>query len=97
MTLPKEKATKGLLSSLNLAFQLGYTIAIPLVLLALAGRMLDSYFGTSPWLLLTGILISMLISSWAIYFKIIKILNEMTKSERPRLTSEKTAKNDANK
>lgn len=40
--------------ALGLAWELGYSIAIPLVLFALAGRWADKRFSTSPWLLLGG-------------------------------------------
>jgi len=74
--------TKPWVSALGLTFQLGYTIAIPLVVLALFGRFLDKKFDTSPWLLLTGIILSLLITSWLIYLKIAKIMNELSKCEK---------------
>lgn len=54
---------RQLWSALGLAWQLGYTIAVPLVVLALAGRLADRNFGTSPWLLLVGIVLSIAIST----------------------------------
>jgi ATP synthase protein I len=75
--------------ALSLAWQLGYSIAIPLVILALLGRFLDKRFGTSPWLLLAGVLLSLVISTFAVYFKTIKILgtadSENKKSSEPKL------------
>lgn len=62
--------------ALSLAWQLGYTIAVPIVVLALVGRLLDRKFGSSPWLLLAGILLSLIVSSWLIYLKVIKILKK---------------------
>ncbi len=50
-------------AALGLAWELGYTIAVPLVVLALLGRLADRHFGTSPWLLLTGVLFSIVIST----------------------------------
>lgn len=61
-------------SALGLAWELGYTIAVPLVVFALGGRLLDRKLDTSPWLLLTGIFISLVVSSWLVYFKMIKII-----------------------
>ena len=63
-------------SALSLAWELGYTIAIPIVALALAGRWLDKKLGTSPWLLLAGVLISIAVSSWAIYKKTLDIIGK---------------------
>lgn len=59
---------------LQLAFELGYMIAIPIVAFALAGRFADKYFETSPWLLLAGICTSILISSYLVYKKVAPIL-----------------------
>ncbi|MFA6285353.1 MAG: AtpZ/AtpI family protein [Parcubacteria group bacterium] len=61
-------------SALGLAWELGYTIAVPLVALALLGRFLDKKLGTAPWLLLFGILISIAVSSWAVYKKTLDIM-----------------------
>jgi F0F1-type ATP synthase assembly protein I len=71
--MEKEEAKKvGLLS---LATELGFSIAIPIVVLALAGRLADKYLGTSPLLLLIGVLLSVFISSFMVYKKVIKIIN----------------------
>lgn len=61
-------------SALKLAFELGYIIVIPLVILALLGRFLDKRFGSSPWLLLCGIFLSMIISCFGIYKTVAPIL-----------------------
>lgn len=61
-------------SAWQLAWELGYTIAIPIVLLALLGRWADRMLGTSPWLLLLGVLLSTVISSFIVYRKISRIL-----------------------
>ena len=63
-------------SALSFAWELGYTIAVPIVVLALLGRFLDKKLGTSPWLLLAGILISILLSSWAVYKKTLDIIGK---------------------
>ena len=62
--------TKPLFSLLNLAFEIGYTIALPLVFFALLGRFADKFFGTAPWLLLLGILLALLSSGILIYKKV---------------------------
>lgn len=63
-------------SALGLAWNLGYTIAVPIVVLALAGRWLDKKLETSPWFLLAGILISVAVSSWAVYKKTLDIIGK---------------------
>jgi F0F1-type ATP synthase assembly protein I len=63
-------------SALGLAWNLGYTIAVPLVVFALAGRFLDRKLGTTPWLLLIGILFSIALSSWLVYKKTLDIIGK---------------------
>jgi F0F1-type ATP synthase assembly protein I len=61
-------------SALGFAWELGYSIVIPLVVFALAGRLLDKKLGTSPWLLLVGLLLAIVSSSYIVYKKTIKIM-----------------------
>jgi ATP synthase protein I len=61
-------------SALGFAWQLGYSIVIPIVAFALAGRMLDKKLDTSPWFLLGGILISIIVSSYVVYKKTIEVM-----------------------
>lgn len=58
----------------DLALNLGFVIAIPIVIFALAGRYADKYFSSSPWLLLLGILISITITTILVYRKVKSIL-----------------------
>ncbi len=76
----------GFWQGLKLAWEMGYTIALPLVFLALLGRFLDKKFATSPWLLLTGILISIIISTLSIYFKTIKIIADIDQKSKKQQT-----------
>ena len=71
-------------SALSLAWQLGYSIAIPLVILALVGRLLDKKFDTSPWLLLAGVILSLVVSTFAVYYKTIKILSETEQKNKEK-------------
>jgi F0F1-type ATP synthase assembly protein I len=61
-------------SAISLAWELGYSIAIPLVALALVGRFLDKKLGTSPWIFLAGILVAITLSSWLVYKKTKEII-----------------------
>ena len=63
-------------SAYSLAWELGYSIAVPLVALALGGRLLDKKLGTTPWLLIVGILFSIIISSYIVYKKTTDVMNE---------------------
>ena len=57
-----------------LAGELGYIIAIPIVVLALLGRLADKAWGTAPWLMLLGIILSIATSSYLIYKKVKDIM-----------------------
>lgn len=74
--MKENKKNKSSWSALSLAWELGYSIAVPLVALALAGRFLDKKLGTSPWLLLVGILVSIAISSYLVYKKTLDVMNK---------------------
>lgn len=81
---------KSQLSALSIALQFGYTIAVPIVILALVGRLLDKRFDTSPWMLIGGILLSIAISSVALVMKFTKILaqiNEESAKKSPKDSS----------
>lgn len=62
-------------SALNLAWELGYTIAIPIAILGFGGAWLDKKLETSPALLLIGIALSLLVSGVAVYRKVKSINN----------------------
>jgi F0F1-type ATP synthase assembly protein I len=79
-----EKNNQKISSALSLAWELGYTIAIPLVVFALIGRFLDKNLGTSPWLLLVGIILSIIISTFAIYYKAVKIIKETEQESKKK-------------
>ena len=59
-------------SFVEIAWELGYLISLPLLLFIFTGRLLDKKLGTAPWLLIAGIIISILISAVLVYFKVIK-------------------------
>lgn len=63
--------------ALGLLGHLGFIIALPLVILGLIGRYLDKKFDSSPWLLLAGLFVSMIISGVAVYRKTIQITKQL--------------------
>lgn len=71
----RERST--LWMALGFAWQLGYTVAIPLVLLTLGGRLLDKHFGTHPWLLITGVILSIIISTAALIIRATGLIAQM--------------------
>ncbi|MFA5133643.1 MAG: AtpZ/AtpI family protein [Patescibacteria group bacterium] len=67
--------------ALSLLGQLGYVIAIPLVILALTGRFLDKKFHTSPWLLIIGMFLALVISTFWVYKKTAEIMKDATENK----------------
>lgn len=62
-------------TALPLALELGYLIALPLAGFALLGRFADKFFQTSPWFLVSGVIIAAITSSWIVYKKVSKIIS----------------------
>ena len=54
---------RPMLVALQLAGELGFMIAIPLVAMALGGRWVDRHYGTSPWGFLGGVLLSIVLTT----------------------------------
>ncbi len=68
-------------SPIAFAWQLGYNITIPLIVLALIGRILDKKFNSSPYLFMVSILLSIIISSYIVYFKASKTIKKISESK----------------
>ena len=68
-------------SAVGFAWELGYSISIPLVVFTLGGRLLDKKLGTSPWLLLVGLFVSIIVTFYIVYQKLMAIINEQKSSE----------------
>jgi len=68
------------LKTLSLAWEMGYTIAGPLVVLAFLGRFLDKKYESSPIALLSGIFLAMLISGVVVFKKTKKIMEDAEKN-----------------
>jgi len=54
----------------SFAWELGYIIAIPIIVLALLGRFLDKKLLTSPLFLIAGIFLSLIITGVLIWKKV---------------------------
>ncbi len=79
----KNKTTKtapqsGDVSVISLAWDLGWMIAVPIVLLAFGGAMLDKKFQSSPWFLLGGIGLAFVISAVMVYGKVLRVLADLS-------------------
>lgn len=73
---PDKKETAKTWSAFSLAWELGFLIAIPIVLLALVGRVLDKNLNTAPIFLLLGIFLSIIITTYLVYRKTAKIMDD---------------------
>ncbi len=67
----------ALWTALGLAWELGYVIALPLVIFALVGRWLDHRWGTSPLMILVGVVVAFIITSIWLATKLKEITKEM--------------------
>lgn len=82
METPQRKADstgsrQALWQALNLAWELGYSIAVPLVIFALVGRWLDGRLHTSPWLFLSGVVLAIISTSLLLIRKFTRILRDL--------------------
>lgn len=66
---------------LTLGIKLGFTVAIPLLILLLVGRYLDKHFQTSPIFLLSGLLISLIFSFYGLYKLLNPLLKDLSKEK----------------
>jgi len=71
----------------SFAFEMGFIISLPLVILGLLGKYLDARWGTRPWLTLAGILLALVVTSVWLY-RYLRSLMEF-KSQPPPPLSEK--------
>lgn len=77
MTSPRSNGNKSPSPwlALKLAWELGYLIAIPVVVLGFGGAMLDNYIGTMPLFTLLGFAVAALFSGLAIRRRLRDILS----------------------
>lgn len=68
---------------LGLLGNLGFQIAVPLVIFGLLGRAVDRSLGTAPWFLLGGILISIVVTGALIYRHLKPLLQDDDSNHSP--------------
>lgn len=62
-----DQKDRGSTTALALVAQLGFSIAVPMVVFIGGGAWLDGQFRTSPWLLFVGIFLGLLSAGAALY------------------------------
>lgn len=83
--MPDNSDNQNTWKALGIAWGLGFQIAIPLVIFALGGRLLDRQFGTSPWWLLAGVAIAAITSSWLVYKRINNLLKKIDQEDKDKM------------
>jgi len=69
--------------AVNLASELGFIIAIPIVALGLLGKYLDARWGTHPYLKLAGLVLAIVSSSYWLYHRFSEVFKSLNKKENP--------------
>lgn len=69
----KKPALSNTWALMSLAWELGYTIAIPIALLGFGGALLDKKLATSPLFILIGVALSLVISGVGVWRKVKEI------------------------
>lgn len=71
-----ESQQLGLWKSVQLAWELGFLIAIPAVILGFSGAYLDKYLGSSPAFLLAGFALAAVLSGIGVLRKVKEIFKD---------------------
>jgi F0F1-type ATP synthase assembly protein I len=72
---------RGASSMVSLVWDLGFIFALPLVIFAVVGRILDNRMGTSPLFILIGIIGAAIASSVGVFFKVKKLMVETSEMD----------------
>lgn len=78
---------RALWQALNLAWELGYLIVVPLLLFGLGGRWLDKKLETAPWLFLGGMALAVVMTTVFLVRKFAKIIRDLDQPKPPDSTS----------
>lgn len=62
-----------------IALEMGYLVALPLVIFAVAGAFLDRVFNTKPLILLISVLFAIIISTVLVYRKTKEMIDDSEK------------------
>ncbi len=89
---PSPKQKNDTIVAFELAWELGYMIALPLVIFALIGRYFDTRFHSSPIFILVGIFFAFFISSYFVWQKTSTLYQEIDHLSSPKKTQKSTKK-----
>lgn len=68
--------------AVNLAAELGFIIAVPIVVLGLLGKYLDARWGTHPYLKLAGLVLAIISSSYWLYLRFSDVFKSFNQTEK---------------
>ncbi len=83
MTDAKTRPASSYGEVMRLFFELGYIIAIPIVLFGFGGSLLDKYLGSMPLFMMVGFLLAIALSSFGVY-RMIRRVNRLQREEEIR-------------
>lgn len=81
------RISNGVWQALSLAWELGFIIAIPLVVFGSIGKYADGQLGTTPWLTLGGVFLAMATTVVWLYRQF-KSLTSFTKNGNQSIKSD---------
>ena len=76
-------------TAVDLAWDLGFTVIIPIIAFILLGRYLDEKFNTAPVFILIGIILGVFLSSYGAYRMTMKVINKSKRSEEKEMDGSK--------
>lgn len=87
MTSPEQQTRQrsAIFQALGFAWDFGIVVVGPLVVLGVAGRLLDKHFGTTPWLFLTGFVVSIAASTFLLITRLKKIIAKTLNQKSPKV------------
>ncbi|MFH1078507.1 MAG: AtpZ/AtpI family protein [Patescibacteria group bacterium] len=75
--LEDDKKTTSAWMALGIVWEIGVAVAVPTVLAALAGRWLDTRFGTSPLFIILGLFVALGVSGILVVRKGRRIVTQL--------------------
>ncbi|MBI4250483.1 AtpZ/AtpI family protein [Candidatus Uhrbacteria bacterium] len=81
MDKPPNQSSGSVLAMLGIVWTIGFMVAVPLVGFALLGRYADKAFNSSPLFFLSGVVVSIIVSSILIFRKTMQLMHEAEKRQ----------------
>ncbi len=79
---PVQNQRRAFWQAMGFAWDFGIIVVVPLVALGVLGRYLDRRFSTSPWLLLSGAILAIIISTALVVVRLKAIISKATNQKQ---------------